>query len=75
MSIFENLNKQNNQKQQADMNTLFQQFCGNPLEFLIKSKLNIPQNVSDPRQIVQYLANTNQIPQQLQQRVNQMLGR
>lgn len=59
----------------ADINSLFQQFKKNPMEFLIKSKLNIPQNIgNDPQTIVQHLFNSGQIPKQILPRVQQMLG-
>lgn len=73
--VSNNAGGKNTTAQAQDMNTLFQQFKKNPLEFLIKSKLNIPQNVgSNPQAIVQHLYNSGQIPKQILPRVQQMLG-
>lgn len=58
---------------QPDMNMLFQQFKQNPMKYL--TGLNIPQNVTNAQQIVQYLADNNKIPPQLQGMVNAQLGR
>ena len=60
-------------QQQPDMNQLYQQFVQNPLQYLMG--LNIPQGLTTPQQIVQYLADNGKIPPMLQQRVNAMLGR
>ena len=60
-----------NQNNQPDMNKLFQQFKADPLKYLT----GIPQGMTNPQQIVQYLANNGRIPAQLQGRVNAMLGR
>lgn len=63
----------NQQAQQPDMNKLFEQFKQNPMKYL--AGLNIPQGMTEPKQIVMHLANTGGIPPQLQGRVNAMLGR
>ena len=60
-------------QQQPDMNQLYQQFMQNPLQYLMG--LNIPQGLTTPQQIVQYLADNGKIPPMLQGRVNAMLGR
>lgn len=60
-------------QQQPDMNQLYQQFVQNPLQYLMG--LNIPQGLTTPQQIVQYLADNGKIPPMLQGRVNAMLGR
>ena len=56
-----------------DIGTMFQQFRQNPMKYL--TGLDIPQGMSSPQQIVQYLANSGRIPPQLQGRVNAMLGK
>lgn len=61
------------QQQQPDMNTLYQQFMQNPMQYLMG--MNIPKELTTPQQIVQYLADNGKIPPMLQQRVNAMLGR
>ncbi len=40
----------------------FQQFMQNPMGLLLQ-RFNIPQNVTDPQQIIQNLLNTGQISQ------------
>lgn len=70
-----------NQNQSAspknlDINALKAQFIQDPLGFLVRNKLNIPQSLAgDFRGMVEYLANTGQVPPQLQAQVNVMLGK
>ena len=66
-------NPMNVGQQQPDMNKLYQQFMQNPFQYL--SGLNIPQGMTSPQQIVQYLADNGKVPPMLQARVNAMLGR
>ena len=66
------LNPQN-QQPNPNMQMAYQQFQQNPMRYL--TGLNIPQGMNDPRQIVEYLANTGQVPPQLQAMVNAKLGR
>ena len=57
----------NQPEQQATPNIseMYQNFKRNPIEFLAKSKLNIPQNVgNNPQDIIQYLMNSGQVSQQ-----------
>ena len=70
MSIFEALASNN---PQIDINALYQQFQLNPVEFLVRSRLNIPQGMNNPQQIVQHLSATGQVPTQYRQQVNAML--
>lgn len=42
---------------------LLQQLKQNPIAFAASKKYNIPQGMSDPGQIIQYLLNTNQVTQ------------
>lgn len=58
---------------QPDLNKMFQQFKQNPLEYLVKAKLNIPQGMTDPQQIFNHLMGTGQIPKQLMPQINQMM--
>ena len=58
---------------QPDLNKMFQQFKQNPLEYLVKAKLNIPQGMTDPQQIVNHLMGTGQVPKQLMPQINQMM--
>ena len=61
------------QAKMPDINALFQQFKQNPVEFLIRSKLNIPQGMSDPQQIFNHLTATGQVPKQLMPQIQQMI--
>lgn len=45
-----------------DMLNLYQQFRANPMQML-SQRFNIPQNVSNPNDIVQHLLNTGQVTQ------------
>lgn len=58
---------------QPDLNKMFQQFKQNPLEYLVKAKLNIPQGMTDPQQIFNHLMGTGQISKQLMPQINQMM--
>ena len=61
------------QSQQPNLQDLYNQFIQNPLKYL--TNLGIPQDMSDPQQIVQFLAQHNRVPIQLMGRVNSMLRR
>lgn len=59
------------------MNNNFMQMLqvlqGNPAQFLMQRRLNIPQNIqNDPNAIVQYLLNTGQVTQQQYNQAAQM---
>ena len=41
---------------------MYQQLRQNPMQ-LLAQKYNIPQNINDPQQIIQYLLNSGQITQ------------
>ena len=60
-------------QKQPDINQLYQQFMQNPLQFL--QGFNIPTNLTNPQQIVEYLADSGKIPPMLKNRVDAMLGR
>lgn len=60
-----------------NMMELYTQFMQNPIAMLAK-KYNIPQNISDPNQILQHLVNSGQVNQQqinqaMQMRNNPMI--
>lgn len=61
------------QQFQANNNLLsmLMQFKQNPLGML-SQRFNIPMNMNDPNQILQYLLNTNQVSQQQVNNVMQM---
>ena len=56
---------------QDQMANTVERFKQNPLGMLAQ-RFNIPQGMSDPNQILQYLLNTNQITQEQVNRVMQM---
>lgn len=64
-------NTNNAQSQQPNLQDLYNQFIQNPLKYL--TNLGIPQDMSDPQQIVQFLLQQNRVPPQLMGRVNSML--
>lgn len=59
--------------QMPDIGKMFQQFKQNPIEYLIKAKLNVPQGMTDPQQIVNHFMGTGQIPKQLMPQIHQMM--
>ena len=62
--------------QQNDAQKMYAEFQKSPTDFLVKCGLNIPKDFNgNYRAMVEHLANTGQIPQALQGRVNAMLGR
>lgn len=58
-------------KPQNNFLTMLNQFKQNPMAMLSK-RFNIPQNVNDPNQILQYLLNTGQVSQEQVNKVMQM---
>lgn len=58
---------------EPNMNVMFEEFKKNPMEFLTRARLNIPQNIgSNPQAIVTHLMQTGQIPRQLLPQVQAM---
>lgn len=51
--------------------SMISQFKQNPLA-VVSQRFNIPQNMNDPNQILQYLLNTNQVSQEQVNRAMQM---
>lgn len=51
--------------------TMLNQFKQNPMAMLSR-RFNIPQNMNDPNQIIQYLLNSGQVSQEQVNRVMQM---
>ena len=56
---------------QNNLLSMLTQFKQNPMAMLSR-KYNIPQNMNDPNQILQYLLNTNQVSQSQVDRIMQM---
>lgn len=62
-------------QQQFDINQAFQQFKQNPVEYLIKAKFNIPDNIPvNPASIGQYLLQSGQINQNQIAHAMRMMG-
>lgn len=54
----------------------FQQFMGNPMQFMMQRKLNIPQEFqNDPNGAIQYLMNSGQLSQEQFNWANNMAQR
>lgn len=53
-----------------------QQFKANPMQFIMRSRFNIPANLTnDPSAMVNYLLQTNQVSQDAVNRAYQQMGR
>ena len=63
------------QSQGNNLFTMLDQLKQNPYQMLAQRGLNIPQNLNNPNDILQYLLNTNQITQQQVNNVMTMLQR
>lgn len=58
---------------QPNMMQMLQQLKANPMQFLAKSKLNIPQNMmNDPNAIINYLVSSGQVSQEAYNRAYNM---
>lgn len=60
-------------QQQPDMKALFEKFKQNPMQYL--GGLNIPSNITTPKQAVEYCVSIGKVPPILQQQINAMLGK
>lgn len=50
---------------QINLNSMYNEFSSNPIQFLVKNKFNLPQNISnDPQTIIQHLLSSGQLTQQ-----------
>ena len=52
--------------------SMMNQLRANPLGFLRQRGLNVPDNLTDPNAIIQYLMNSGQINQQMYNQARQM---
>ena len=58
---------------EPNMNAMFEEFKKNPMEYLTRARLNIPQNIgANPQAIVTHLMQTGQIPRQLLPQIQAM---
>lgn len=77
MSLFDNLGKQATPQIQNPQYTL-QQLRNHPASTLKQAGLNIPDNMNDPGQIINYLLQSGQVNNsrlQMAQRMMSMFGR
>lgn len=51
---------------------MIQQLKANPIQFLQRAGFNVPNNLSNPNDIIQHLMNSGQISQQNYERARQM---
>lgn len=69
-SLFNQMNPQNNMRQQ------FQSFQQNPMQFLLRNKVNIPEEFqNDPKGAIQYLMNQGKMSQGQFNQLSQMAQR
>ena len=62
------------QNNQINFNSLYNQFTQNPVQFLIKNRFNIPENIgNNPQTIIQHLLSSGQITQQQLMQVQSMM--
>ena len=48
-----------------NLNSMYNEFSNNPIQFLVKSKFNLPQNIgNNPQMIIQHLLSSGQLTQQ-----------
>lgn len=57
---------------QPNMVQMVQQLKANPMQFLQRAGLNVPNNLNDPNAIIQHLMNSGQISQQNYERARQI---
>ena len=50
--------------------SMYQNFMRNPFQALMQARLNVPQGMNNPNDIIQHLLNTGQVSQQ---RINQLM--
>lgn len=80
MSNFEKLGQQQAPQmgQPQQMGQLLQQIKANPAQMLKQAGYNVPENASDPQQIINHLIQSGQVTSsrlQIMQRMAQMMGR
>ena len=58
-----------------DLPTALNAVKKNPIQFLINSKFNVPNNIgNNPQSIVQYLINSGQVTQQQVEQIKRTIG-
>lgn len=69
------LDKLGHNPQPSNPMQVLQQLRSNPVDMLKQAGYNIPSGMNDPRQMVNYLLDSKQIPQSRYQQVIQALSR
>lgn len=54
---------------------MLQQLRQNPMQFLKQAGYNVPDNLTSPNDIIQYLMNSGQVTQQRYEQARQMAAR
>lgn len=77
MSIFDSLGNQPKQqsRQRITPQEAMQQLRADPAGTLKQAGFNVPEGMTDPRQIVNYLLQSSQVPQNRLTMAMQMMGR
>lgn len=58
--------------QQLRQNPVLQQLRQNPVKILRQAGMNVPENLTDPNQIIQHLMNSGQVSQERYNQARQM---
>lgn len=74
MSIFETLGKKQVPQNGNPIQQAMQYLRSNPIEVLKRSGLNVPQGMSDPQQMVQYLLQSEQLTNPRLQIIQRIAG-
>lgn len=72
MGVFDNLG---HRPQQLSPMQMLQQLRSDPSGMLKQAGFSIPEGMNDPRQMVNYLLHSRQVPQSRYQQALQMFGR
>ena len=75
MSLFESLGGKQTAAPQMTMQQALQQLQANPAGVLKQAGYNVPENLSNPQQIIQYLLQSGQVGNQKLQALQQMASR
>ena len=54
---------------------MLSQLRQNPMQFLQRAGMRVPQNLNDPNQIIQYLMNSGHVSQQRYEQARQMAAK
>lgn len=60
---------------QGNTMQMLSQLRQNPMQFLQRAGMRVPQNLNDPNQIIQYLMNSGQVSQQRYEQARQIAAK